>query len=895
MSAFFLILLFIIPVSILTQTALKKDLFIKILIFQLIIFSIQTTRAQDSSNVVNLQNPDLPQLEWLTFKFVNKLREEKRLPELVWDDVLARAAKDHADYLIKEKKISHFQTIKGKKTAGDRVKIHGGLIYTVVGENIVEVPLGVYLYSNGKKRSTVTYQASAITMAQLWKSSPGHYKNIISKDYNCTALAASYDKLTQRLIVVQVFGYSSIPSTKINLPDYSNHLLQLPKSKLPYGLKTARYIPKNQKAVNAFFNMDIDRGYITCSFKTAKKIFKGRKSGITQEFIPLQQFDSTSKEFTLVPNRRNGLHELNGELSKPVYRRKMLRYSRKHTEREYYIYLRFFGIKKPPRIFIYPLQPGGNQEEFNLFLVKSKRLEIYRSYSNIPSSLFDCAFPGLDFNHSFKPVKTEAKFLLHHKFDTVQFKIFYSPGAISIQPEIQEEIRKAFQNRPGKIVSVEGAAYASIEGNKLSNDQLAKDRMGQLMTVIKPYMDSLSVSPKIKMREQWVLFYKQIEGTRLHPLKKMKMDQVREYVNQNKTDTLLSKFLDLQRYITFTMIWREDFKEYLPVKSAAEVYDSLKTRIDNSEKPNLDMIRALEKAQLALYYKLAQVDSLHVVLPDVPYLERHPELSYHKLLFEYTVLKIRSDSYFYTNLHELGKSKYFPGYLKSQLVYNNLVLIFSKFHKGELSDLMDEGNLSCEKYRQSEFYLKKFKKIRCRRKRPGEILNPKEYYVLKEIPSFIRRGEAEKVNQFPSVDLWKNYYLYTIHSLYEFVPMRPEIYEMLPGIKKYFHPNDAMLTEEERLTLAYFYCAVKKYNFAKNLVEPLAIRPVPNKEALKLYLTLKFDDFEDEHEFVNYLISQFPRLGKEEWCDLWFNPSYLNFLMMEDLKLKNFYNYNCGR
>jgi hypothetical protein len=67
------------------------------------------------------------------------------------------------------------------------------------------------------------------------------------------------------------------------------------------------------------------------------------------------------------------------------------------------------------------------------------------------------------------------------------------------------------------------------------------------------------------------------------------------------------------------------------------------------------------------------------------------------------------------------------------------------------------------------------------------------------------------------------------------------------------------------------------------------------REALKLYVTLLYDDYKDEHEYAEMLIREFHRLGKDEWCDLWFNPDYLNFLLLEDLKLKNFYNCNCGR
>lgn len=858
----------------------------------LIVFSTLSAKAQNPLSPVNLLNPDLSQLELLTFQSVNDLRKDKELPDLAWDDVLKRAAKDHADYLIKEKKISHYQTGKGKRTPADRVKIHGGLIYTIVGENIVEIPLGVYLSVKGIKKSTITYQSSATTMAQLWKASSGHYKNIISPKYNCSAMAVSYDSANQRLIAVQVFGYCTTPSSRLNLPDHSAQLLELPEPKLPYNLKKYKYLPKKQKALDLFQNLKMDRGHLIGSYRTAKKIFRGRRSGISQEFIPLNQFDSTSKNFTSVPNRRNGLYELNGQLIKPVYRRKLLKYSRKNTDRNYIINTPIIRIKERTKEFIYPLESNGNEWEYNLFLIKSKRLVAYRTYLNIPGKLFNDTFPPLDLTPAYKEAKPERKFRLYHTYDTLQYKIFYSPGGIVIHPEKQEEIGKSMARKSGKIINVEAAAYASVEGDKISNDKLTSQRMEQFMQLIRPYKDSMVVNPKIKMREQWELLYKQITGTPLQTLKKMKIEEVRKYVNQHKDDTLLSTLLNEQRYIEFTMVWRNDLKEYLPTKTNLQIYDSLKRRISLAAKPDSKIINELEKAQLSLYYELSQKDIDSIVLPEVPSLERYPAFKYHELLFRYKVLRDLEDLEFYEKLHELARSKYFPSAYKSQAIYINLVFIYQKFISGELENFLNYSRVDCYKYIHSEFYFKKFRNMKCKRaKKP----KPSNYYILKEIPQLISRGKAMKLSGFPENELWRYHYLYTIHTLYPFIPTHKEIFKMLPGIKKYYHPVDTILTEEERLKLAYLYCCFSRYKTAKNLLEPIATRQDPNIEALKLYVTLRYEDYTDEHEYIEMLIKEFPRLGKDEWCDLWFNPDYLNFLLLEDLKLKNFYNCNCNR
>jgi hypothetical protein len=201
---------------------------------------------------------------------------------------------------------------------------------------------------------------------------------------------------------------------------------------------------------------------------------------------------------------------------------------------------------------------------------------------------------------------------------------------------------------------------------------------------------------------------------------------------------------------------------------------------------------------------------------------------------------------------------------------------------------MDYDAIDNDVYRKAEFFLQKPQKGK-QKSSSSKLLYQKRYFALKEIPAFIAMAKRAKANNFPEDELWKYYYVYTIHSLYNFIPMHPEINKMFPGIKKYFHPDDAVLTDSQRLDLVYFYSALKKYDVAKNIIEPCAVRAQPNIEGLKLYVTLRYEDFENNHEYIQYLIREFPRLEKEEWCDLWFNPNYLNFL-----QLKDFYNCSCG-
>ncbi len=854
------------------------------------LFSFKTTSyCQEVSNVVDLELPDKQRLEWNTHKSINILRQDKNLPDLIWDDVLYRAAKDHADYLIQSKSLSHNQKQKEKRTPFQRVKIHGGLGYSIVGENIVLVTLGTQFLEKGRMTNTLTYESTGKTLGLLWKSSPEHYKNIISQEYNNTAIAVSYDSISQQLIAVQVFGYSNTTLSDIEIPDYSNYLLKLSKPKLPYGLKEYSYNKKDKSSINGFHKLDIHQGHLTGHIKSAKKIFKGRRSGICQEFIPISDYDSNSVNYSMTPNRRNGMFELNGIVSKPIYRKELLKYSRKNGRREYYIYNKWIRIKKPTKEFLYPLKSNSSEEEYILFLIKSKQLVTNRTYMMVPSQFFTVPFPNLDFVADFKTIDTKPIVKLNSRYDTLYLKVFYPVSVTEITNNRQEEIISELDSIKGEIVDIKALAYSSIEGNLEMNNEIAKERMSKFIELVKPKLNKYNFEYQTITGEQWDLFNRQIKNTTLSHLSKLSKEEIRSYINANRNDSLIAKLLEEQRYTKFTIICRQDFKDtIISTQTPTEKYDSLTNLIKNTDKPKSSFLRSVEQAQLAYYHSLVNIDTIFPYsIIQFPNLEKHPEFAYHDLVFRFIVLKELSDEEFFYTLHTIGFSKHFPRRLMDKLVYNNLLLIYNNYLLGRLRYLID--NVSCFQIRQRDFYFRNFKEIYC------PLTN---YYndniVLEELPNFIRIQKKIDQDKFTN-ELWQYYYLNMVISLSKQIPYNTDINRYLRGFKKYFHPDDSKLSDEERLKYAYFYNALKKYKIAKSLIEPIAVRDNPHIEGLKMYVTLKFEDFENEHDFADYLITQFPRLGVTEWCDLWENPQYLNALLLEDLKLKRFYNCNCNR
>jgi uncharacterized protein YkwD len=850
----------------------------------LVILFVGNVHAQIDQKI-ELTSPDFNLLEQQTFKAVNDLRSRRKITLLVWDEVLHRAAKDHALYLLGKKVLSHDQETSETATPYKRVKLHGGLVYSRVGENLVSVSLGVDLKSKGKLLNTKSYEGTATTLAALWKGSPLHYKNILERNFNTSALAIAYDAASRQLVAVQVFGEATQFVEPWEQPDHSVELLTTPERKLAFGLRDGDQSEKeSKKSVRAFLRLKGVNGNLTGSYKTGKKAFRGRRSGIAVEWIPLTQFDSGALDYNLVRNRRNGLFPLNGNLQRPVYRRELLKYSRRASPRYLFLDLKVLRVYRKHKRFIYPVGVGSGA---NIFLINKKKLITHTTPMGLPGELLYEPLPSLRFRHNIKTDTREQRFKTETRIDTLTVKVCYESRVIDIDAVTAGKIVRDLERIRGKVVKVEAFAFASIDGEMKENQELAKQRATNFMKLVKPYLDTVAVVPSVVSREQWPLFLKQLEVRHLSHLQKLDKRALRIYVNQNKGDSVISRLLKEQRFALFKMVIRHDSLIPIPVVSAIEKYNKQKklfeTRINNTAA----QVTALEDAQLKAYAEMqteTMVDSLSIIAS--PY---YPAFQYHDLMYEYDVAGKMSDVDFYKRLHRFRDAKYFPARQKGQLVYNNLVLIYRNyFGENHLASVLDSSKFYCEKYRRSEFRLRKVKRLKCGK---NDTEFTETYFALKEFSHLISLAKAQNISRATIDSMQRFYTTAMIHELY--APILPkEISKHVARVKSLFHPNENLLSLQERARLASFYCAVDKTEIARRLLEPVINDRNLDPEARKLYIALQLEVY-NRKEFVNFLIDQYSFFEKEQWCSIWTEGKFLNHVLLEDLKLKKFYNCNC--
>ncbi|HKY62452.1 MAG TPA: CAP domain-containing protein [bacterium] len=133
------------------------------------------------------------QVESRIFEGTNGVREAKKLKRLGSEELLVKAARDHAQDMMKRNYLSH--NSPEKKTVIDRLRKYQPKLERSVGENLHTISSAQGLFDP---------RAIADQMMDDWMNSSSHRKNILSKKYEYLGVGCTSDG--QRIFCVQVFA-----------------------------------------------------------------------------------------------------------------------------------------------------------------------------------------------------------------------------------------------------------------------------------------------------------------------------------------------------------------------------------------------------------------------------------------------------------------------------------------------------------------------------------------------------------------------------------------------------------------------------------------------------------------------------------------------------------------
>jgi len=177
-----------------------------VLIASLLLVLVMSAIAQTEPEVIDEANFNYSLLNKLILEKINAKRQKLRVGTLSPDSILYLAAKNQADYQVKEDKLTHFQKKKQTEDPVKRVKYYHGEHYAIA-ENAAMEFWGVRVQEKDKKIHIYhTYEEVAEAFVEGWIHSPIHYTNLSAKIYDLSGVATSINLKEKKIYAVQVFG-----------------------------------------------------------------------------------------------------------------------------------------------------------------------------------------------------------------------------------------------------------------------------------------------------------------------------------------------------------------------------------------------------------------------------------------------------------------------------------------------------------------------------------------------------------------------------------------------------------------------------------------------------------------------------------------------------------------
>jgi uncharacterized protein YkwD len=481
-----------------------------------ILSAISFTHAQ-----VDWNNYDVDELNKFITIEVNKLRRKEKVDTLKYQPLLLNAAKDHSEYMLEKKILTHYQKNKKKKTPKNRVDFYGEQ-FASVGENVQVLTLNSIpkqLQKKGEPRTIDSYEWMAKILVLNWKNSPPHFANMIHPDYSGTLTAISIGS-DGTVYACQLFSNEPFIHPKKN--DALNFIYKPDKNTLSLDKVTSSNLRGAARVLDdgsIYFSSD--------SKKQLRKIVRNPwRSGIAADIVLKHQYVCGTN------NAFNGKRGVRGIPMNPVFRKSFKEGENIFKKKVVSIYLG----KVPEWI--------DDEYEINLTIVKKKRTLVNHKFFIIP----------LEFrlNLDMQPI-IDAPFtqIIEVMRDTVTMNVSYAKSDITFNPDSLKQLLAPYHHEMNERSNVFIRGASSIEGTREINEKLYLKRAENISSVLVGLkIDSTKI--KVAVAENFEDFRKDIKGTRFEFLNKWGDEELRKEINEKWSDSL-EPILKHHRYATLTM------------------------------------------------------------------------------------------------------------------------------------------------------------------------------------------------------------------------------------------------------------------------------------------------------------------------------------------------------
>ncbi len=864
----------------------KRNCFILNLLFLLLTLSNQAQEASDKLSEYQLNEKFL---EHLIKEKINEVRLQHNLKPLFNDSILFIAAKFHANYLFTKGELSHTEPENKEMETPQKRAEHFGAVNYLVGENVAFTLINKPVRDKkGKVNTNTSYEETATDLVTMWVNSPGHYKNIITPDYNTTGLAIWVDAKTNRVYAVQkfatilykydfnenktFFSYSNYKTPNIvnsfNTVDKHPHL-----GKHAYNLKAIKDSSKCNRCFENSAALSFGRTSIIpengniylCSYDPAPifNLLKKRKDGFAAELVFYKPFDCGNPEYYTNASRRNKQCIFNGKILKPIYRKKALRGFKPGGKKRKQIKEKLENGKIKKYYLKLGKLPKNATDyfEINLAVIQKKRVCQIMHFSSFCGDTLE-RFYALPFQND--SIQTTAE--LKEDYKNISFTIPFQKNKTDYKLTDIKPFTDSLLSENFSADTIAINAFSSIEGKETINTILQQQRAKNIANAISSNQKEKLIT-QISNEENWYLFEKQIrEQKELIDYKNLTRQQIKTKLEDTLQQKKIEKYLSKQRTAKIRLHAR--------IVITDKIVESYLLDKVKKYKRSIALLAASPKTRDSAYIKL---DSLHFFM----------EIAYTKIkagvikLNFFKNFDIGNEKMF--NLYNLNKTKF-----KIQLngihitdkkwaaeVYEDLVMLYNN---GEKSFFINYNMLNLV-----QMYGKEMK---------VEVDEKNQDSYVNELLAIANNKTEKELAEKIGLNFW--FKICRLPSTEQPDSKRFLFDNALLNIYNYFKGNELTATDLNKLGLYYLYHS--KAEWVVELLYPEFEKKKYNPEGLKILAKTMYQNYEETGNaaYYEFLKKVYQIIGKEDWCPMFVGPCNISFQAFDYENFRNFYCEKCN-
>jgi hypothetical protein len=510
---------------------------------------------------------------------VDSVRRSHNCTPLVNDSILYEASSHHSNYLVRSRILSHTEKDSfSTRTPQNRAEYFGAINYRV-GENILFTPYNSAVMVKGKNKfDTHTYQGIADAMVSAWVHSPGHFKNMITADYQVTGLSVALDTVTGRIYATQKFAvidYQYSFSENKEMFPYSNYVLPQPVTSFDginreliadhkYDFNLRHDKPEFcANCNNAILNsppitLRVEKDIFILRVEDSdfvKNITRNRQDGFAVEIVSFEDYMCGNPAYYTKPGRRNGQLMLNGRIIKPVLRNDLYKGYKKRKKKEDVKFVPYIFNKDSVAFFKRFRRYKLDQYNFQYFEISLGKVppDISGYWGHNLVYIQDGQICHIDYLTSYcgevmrdsqpsgfipPSAVDQCKFYPEVRF--LHFSIPFEQGKSDYTQKDIEPFIQSISSLSYDIDSMRIHAFSSIEGDSVLNRNLQIKRAMNIAEVLNQNQ-RYDVPVRITTSTDWTGFYEEVKkNPRWNYLSTMKQEEILDEFNKKGFDELES-------------------------------------------------------------------------------------------------------------------------------------------------------------------------------------------------------------------------------------------------------------------------------------------------------------------------------------------------------------------